>query len=154
MPSHFNKVTSEYDAKFLHEIVADVEKYSEFLPWVIGSRITQREENYFIADVLVKFKAFSYKYTSKVYLFDKNCEQEGTYKIKVELVSGPFKHLNNSWSFKQLQDNISETTFELDFKFNSPILEKMIGFLFEGSVKKMTQAFLDRAKILASSITS
>jgi coenzyme Q-binding protein COQ10 len=143
MPAHFDKYLSKHSAKDLFNIVADVEKYPEFLPWVAASRITAKNEDYFIADLLVKFKSFSHKYTSKVELFSAT-EKNPFYKIDVNLVKGPFKHLVTNWIFEE-KENMTEISFNLDFKFESILLEKMIGFLFEKAVKKMTEAFIKRA---------
>jgi coenzyme Q-binding protein COQ10 len=144
MPTHFERRKSKHSPKQLFDIVADVEKYPEFLPWVSGARIIEKQNDYFIAELLVRFKGFSHKYSSKVTLKPAKSENE-PYFIDVELVSGPFKHLSNKWAFHPYKDGGTEIIFELDFKFNSMIFEKMIGFLFETAVKKMSESFEKRA---------
>ncbi len=148
MPTHFNKINSKHNAEKIFNIIADVEKYPEFLPWVAGARIIENNinENYFIAELLVKFKMFSHKYSSKVTL-TKPKDDDGvkSYKVKTDLVSGPFKYLYNNWIVTAKENNETEVIFELDFKFENMLLEKLIGSLFDKATKKMTDAFLKRA---------
>jgi coenzyme Q-binding protein COQ10 len=143
MPAHFAKYDSKHKAEDLFNIVADVEKYPEFLPWVSATKIIERHESYLIADLVVKFKSFSHKYTSRVELF-KPTDSDQNFRINVGLVRGPFKYLKTNWVFTP-KDVGTEIAFELDFRFESAIFEKMIGFLFEKAVMKMTDAFIKRA---------
>lgn len=148
MPAHFDKYKSKHKAEQLFEIVADVEKYPEFLPWVGATRIIERAENYFIAEMVVKFKSFSHKYTSRVDLIYPTAEKP-FHEIDVGLVKGPFKYLKTHWIFTQKEEE-TEIAFELDFRFESALFEKMIGFLFEKAVRKMTDAFIKRADEILS----
>lgn len=146
MPVHFDKIITHHSAKSIFDIVADVEKYPEFLPWVAGARILERndKENWFIAELLVRFKSLSHKYSSKVTLTYPN-ENNKSYKVKTDLVSGPFKNLDNNWIITPIENGNTEIIFELDFQFNSSLFEKMIGLVFSKAVKKMTEAFMKRA---------
>ncbi len=144
MPQHFDRYKSPHNAKDLFDIVADVEKYPEFLPWLGGARITDKVGNVFIADLIIKFKAFSHKYTSQVTLLEPN-DTNSNYEIDVRLVKGPFKHLNNHWIFRPIDKNNTEIIFELDFEFHSLMFEKIVGGLFERATAKMTDAFQKRA---------
>ncbi|MDX1950000.1 MAG: type II toxin-antitoxin system RatA family toxin [Rickettsiales bacterium] len=151
MPKHFNKIYSKHKAEKVFQIIADVEKYPEFLPWVAGARILERnqKENYFIAELLVHFKMFSHKYSSKVSLsYPNEASEIKSYKVKTDLVSGPFKHLHNNWIVTPANNGETEIIFELDFKFENMLLEKLIGGLFDKATKKMTDAFLKRADSL------
>lgn len=143
MPAHFAKYDSKHKACDLFNIVADVEKYPEFLPWVSATRIVERGDGYVIADLVVKFSSFSHKYTSKVTMTEPSGENKN-WKIDVGLVRGPFKYLKTNWVFEP-KDEGTEIKFELDFRFESAIFEKMIGFLFEKAVMRMTDAFIKRA---------
>ncbi len=151
MPEHYSKVISNHKTKELFDIVADVKSYPEFLPWVSGARILEinSKGNWLIAELLVSFKAFSQKYSSKVELFYPEGESK-TYKIKTSLVEGPFNYLNNNWIFSETLEGDTEIVFELDFKFNSIILEKLIGGLFQKATNKMAEAFSKRADELLS----
>ena len=143
MPYHFDKYDSKHKAEDLFNIVKDVEKYPEFLPWVHAAKILENHGNFFIAELVVKFKSFSQKYTSRIEL-TKPSDTEKLWKINVGLVKGPFKHLKTNWVFEP-KDNGTQITFELDFRFESILLEKMIGVLFEKAVIRMTDAFIKRA---------
>jgi coenzyme Q-binding protein COQ10 len=147
MPAHFDRYISHHDPEDLFNVVADVEKYPEFLPWVDGARIVERneEQNYFIAELVVSFKSFNHSYKSKVTLNRPQAPNQN-WQIDVEMVSGPFKYLNNNWIFiPKKKPNCTEIIFELDFKFKSLMLEKLIGILFERATKKMSESFQKRA---------
>jgi coenzyme Q-binding protein COQ10 len=148
MPAHFAKYDSKHKPEDLFNIVVDVEKYPEFLPWVSATRIIERGENYFIADLVVKFKSFSHKYTSRIEMLKPDGENKN-WKVHVRLVRGPFKYLKTDWIFEPKTGG-SEIIFELDFRFESVLFEKMIGFLFEKAVMKMTDAFIKRADDILS----
>ncbi len=143
MPAHFDKYFSRHKANDLFNIVADVEKYPEFLPWVASTKIIERYDDHLIVDMVVKFKSFTQKYTSKVELIQAN--KDGLQEIDVSLVHGPFKYLKTNWIFEPEGDAGTNIIFAMDFKFESMILEKMIGFIFEPAVRRMTDAFIKRA---------
>ena len=147
MVAHSEKSTSPYSISQLYELVADIERYPEFLPWCSAARILSRDENSLIADLVISFKAFTEKYTSRVTL----CPPDPITKIakiNVELIDGPFSHLRNQWEFSPGKDGGTCIAFDLDFKFRSAILEKLIGYMFEKAFKKMTEAFKERAEAL------
>lgn len=148
MPAHSDKYFSNHSAKELFDIVADVEAYPQFLPWVSATKITERYNDFFLADMVVGFKGITQKYTSKVELITNKPNLE----IDVSLVKGPFKHLKNNWVFEQTNTG-TNIHFALDFKFQSAIFEKMMGYLFEKAVMKMTDSFIKRAdEILGTKI--
>lgn len=130
-----------YTPEQMFNLVADIERYPEFLPWCTGARVWDRSEESMLADLLIGFKGFQGKYTSRV-LLDR---EEG--EISVELVHGPFKHLYNGWKFTRHPDGV-RVEFDLDFELKSKILQGMLGFVFEDAFKKMLTAFEERAKKL------
>jgi coenzyme Q-binding protein COQ10 len=119
-------------------LVADVERYPEFLPWVAALRIRSRAENTFTADVIAAFGALREKFTSHVTL-DRDAKT-----IIVEYVDGPFHHLKNRWHFAP-RDGGCDVDFDIDFALKSKMLENLIGGLFTRAVEKMTAAFDERA---------
>jgi coenzyme Q-binding protein COQ10 len=139
-------------------MVADVEKYPEFLPWCRAARIISRsvipaqtgilsEDSHlrgngnkeeFLGELIISFAHITESYTSKVTLN----REAGT--IDVVMVKGPFEHLTNSWKFTDTQGG-TEIDFALDFKFRSKLLEKLIGGLFGKATAKMVDAFNKRA---------
>jgi len=127
----------------LYELVGDIEKYPEFLPWCAGARIIQRKDNNVQAELMVHFSAFMEKYTSNVTFIDHGNE---AYEIKVEAIEGPFKTLKNYWAFSY-DESVQETKidFAIEFEFKSFLLQKMIGSVFEIGMSKMMDAFEKRA---------
>ncbi len=148
MPSHKEIKTLPYSANQMFDLVMDVEKYPQFLPWCLAAKITKRfDEKHFEGDLVINFKGFSQKYSSDVKAFDTS---DGTLLINVIAIDGPFKNLVNSWKFKNISGkNISggcEIEFFIDFEFKSIILGKMIGMIFEKATSKMIDAFETQAK--------
>ncbi len=139
MPTHAERKTLPYRPEQLFDLVADVEKYPEFLPWCIGARIRRREENAFFADLIIGFKLVRERYTSKVILN----RPEG--RIDVLYTEGPFKRLNNHWIFAPNENGGTTIDFYVDFEFRSKILQAVIGTLFNEAVKLMVAAFEKRA---------
>jgi coenzyme Q-binding protein COQ10 len=128
-----------YSADQMFDLVADVARYPEFLPWVTAARIKSREKDSFVADVLVGFKSFREKFTSRVVL------NRSTRVIVAEYLEGPFKHLTNRWHFEPNADGGCTIDFDIAFEFKLRVLEKLIGSLFDRAVMKMTDAFETRA---------
>lgn len=134
----------KYDAALISEIVMDIEKYSDFLPWCTSAVILSRDENVITAKLEVSFKGVSESYVSRV----EKTQGINDYLIKAEAISGPFRYLMNSWHIKQLE-NGSEINFSIDFEFKSTILDMVIGLIFSAATKKMIAAFEDRANKLS-----
>ena len=141
MPTHAEKRVLPYQPKEMFDLVAEIDKYDEFLPWCIGARIKERKENIVLADLVIGFKLFREKFTSKVTL------DEANMRIDVEYMDGPFRYLNNHWQFNEHSDGC-EVDFFVDFEFRSMILQKTIGMLFNEAVARMISAFEARAKDL------
>jgi coenzyme Q-binding protein COQ10 len=135
-----------YTAKQMFDMVIDVEKYSEFLPWCKNAKIIQHHaKDNFEAELLINFKSFYEKYTSDV-VFRKISQHE--YFVEVIAIKGPFKSLVNKWRFHEIDNSHCKVDFFLDFEFNSKILSKMFGAIFGSATKKMMLAFELRAKEL------
>ena len=99
-----------YDAGLIYNIVMDIEKYPQFLPWCSSAVILSKNEEYLTAKLVVEFKNFSESYVSKVFSHQTS---EG-YDIEVQAISGPFRYLRNIWQIKSL-NNASEVKFSIDF---------------------------------------
>ncbi len=144
MPSLTQRKTLNYPAQTMFELVMDIEKYPEFLPWCRDARITKKiSDTNLEAELLIKFKGFFEKYTSDV-KFGKISED--VYFVDVVAIKGPFKNLVNKWKFKILNPEECEIEFFIDFEFNSKILSKLIGAIFKRATEKMMTAFEERAK--------
>ena len=135
-----------YSAKEMFDLVIDIEKYSEFLPWCKNARIISKisPEN-IQAELLINFKNFFEKYTSDVQFARL---ENGEYFVDVVAIKGPFKSLINKWQFIPMDQNQCLVEFYLEFEFNSKILSKMFSTIFHNATQKMMSAFEDRAKKL------
>ena len=143
MPEHREQQHSPYSAQQLFDMVADVERYPEFLPWCRAARILERGDGYFTAELLICFKHICESYTSKVHLKPGDVPE-----IRVELVSGPFTKLINNWKFEAKPRGGTVIDFFVDFHFRSMLMNKLIGGFFHKAVQKMTTAFTARADYL------
>ena len=138
MPTYADRKLVGYRPEQLFDLVADVDKYPEFLPWCVGARVKSRTEHELHADLTIGFGPFRESFTSKVTL-----ERPG--RIRVSYENGPFRYLNNQWVFIPDPHGV-QVDFWVDFEFRSKILQKAIGVVFNEAVKRMVGAFLKRAR--------
>lgn len=142
MPSHEEKRILPFGTSEMFAVVADIEKYPEFVPGCAGLRILEREATdhleTIIAEMTVSFGGLRETYTSKVTL-DKN---ENT--VEASHLDGPFDHLDTRWRFSRRESG-SEVHFAIDFAFRNPLLATASNLVFYGMVRKMTRAFVTRA---------
>ena len=129
----------------LFDLVVDIEKYPQFLPWCRGARILERQPEHFLGELIITFSHITERYTSRVIPSAPAEGKEGW--IEVELVHGPFTHLQNHWRFVPHADGC-ELHFGVDFAFKSSILNKLIGGMFTRASEKMVAAFTARAEQL------
>ncbi|CAO3378496.1 type II toxin-antitoxin system RatA family toxin [Azospirillum argentinense] len=141
MPTHAEKKVLPYTPEQMYRLVADVEKYPEFLPWCLAARIRRREGDVMFADLVIGFKMVRERFTSRVEL------DEASRRINVQYTEGPFQYLNNHWIFTP-QDGGVCVDFYVDFEFRSKMLQKIMGVLFNEAVRRMVQAFETRANQL------
>jgi len=141
MPEHRESRVLPYMPEQIYNLVADVERYPEFLPWCVACRINSRQSpTQFTADLAVGFKMVREQFTSQVTLTP-------TSHIQVQYLKGPFQHLNNEWSFTP-EGTGTRVDFFLTFEFRSKVLQKLIGVLFAEAVRRMVAAFEERARRL------
>ena len=127
----------------MFDLVVDVARYPEFLPWCVASRIREQTDRHIVADLVIGFKMVRERFTSRVSL------DRGAMTVDTELVEGPFKHLTNNWRFKLAEDGKStEIDIHVDFAFRSAILQQLIEPFFEEAQKRMISAFEKRAYAL------
>jgi coenzyme Q-binding protein COQ10 len=136
---------SEFSVEQLYQLVVDIEKYPEFLPWCTAARVLEESDHMMVADLIISFKAFTEHYRSQVDLIPPN---KGEAAVNVSLISGPFKHLNNNWKFKTKKNGGTLIEFFIDFEFKSALLQNLIGLLFNKACQKMVESFEVRAKDL------
>jgi coenzyme Q-binding protein COQ10 len=132
-----------YGADLMYRIVADVERYPEFLPWVVALRVLSRQENILTAEMAVGFGPFRERYTSRVTL------DPLARTIDVLELKGPFNALESHWRFTP--DNAGcLVDFAIKFEFANPLLQSAAGGSFEKVLLKMTDAFVARAAALTA----
>lgn len=127
-----------YTPEQLYTLVADVEKYPEFLPWCLGARILSKAESDIIADLIVGYKFFRETFRSRVHLTPNS-------RIDVEYITGPFHHLNNHWTFRELKSGETKVDFFIDFQFKNTLFQSMTQSVFDAVFDKMLSAFEERA---------
>jgi len=129
----------------MYDLVADVGRYPEFLPWTAAARIRSDEDRgdhrVMDADLVISFKVFRERFTSRVVLWP------GAKKIDTEYLDGPFKYMKSNWHF---EDNLEgcQVHFFVDFEFRNAILQKVIGVVFNEAMQRIVRAFENRAKEL------
>ncbi|MEO6580237.1 MAG: type II toxin-antitoxin system RatA family toxin [Sphingomicrobium sp.] len=140
MPRHSETKILPYSPEQLFALVADVERYDEFLPWVVAVRIRSSSEKETVADLVVGFSAFKERFTSRV-------TKEPPGRIIVDYVEGPLKYLHNEWKFTPAAGG-TELGFSVDFAFKSRLFETLAGQMFDRALRRMTSAFEERAEAL------
>lgn len=138
MPTHAEKRVLPYSKEQLFDLVAQVDRYPEFLPWCLGCRVKSRTDEEVVADMIIGFKVFREGFTSRVHLNKPD-------RVDVAYENGPFKYLDNHWIFNDMGDGTTEIDFYVDFEFRSKILQTAIGAVFNEAVRRMISAFEGRA---------
>lgn len=147
MPRHSETKYLPYTPEQLFDLVADVEHYDEFLPWVVAVRVTSSSETETVADLVVGFNAFKERFTSRV-------SKQRPSRILVDYIEGPLKYLKNEWRFEPAADGGTEVHFSVDFAFKSRLFESLAGAMFDRALRRMTGAFEERAAALYGSSKS
>jgi coenzyme Q-binding protein COQ10 len=127
-----------YTADTMYRIVSDIERYPQFLPWVVALRVLSRDQKMCVAEMAVGYGPFRERYTSRVTL------DPVAHCVDVEAIKGPFRQLENHWRFTP--ENIGcRIDFAIQFEFANPLLQAAASKAFEKVVLKMTDAFVARA---------
>lgn len=146
MSRHAETRIVPYAADLMYRVVADVERYPDFLPWVVSLRVLEREKkgdkDILIAEMLVGFRALRERYTSRVI-----CDPAAR-TIDVSQTQGVFKHLRNDWRFTP-EGSGCRIDFLLEFEFKSRVLNAVAGSVFAHAATQMSHAFETRAKKLS-----
>jgi coenzyme Q-binding protein COQ10 len=140
MPTHAEHKPVPYTAEQMFDLVADVGRYHEFLPWCVASKVRTRTETELVADLTIGFGPFRESFTSRVAL-----DKPKTVQVKYE--NGPFRYLNNQWGFTPTPGGC-RVDFFVDFEFRSRLLQTAIGAVFNQAVAAMVSAFLRRARTI------
>ncbi len=137
MPRHVEDRFLPYTPEQMFDMVADIGRYAEFLPWVQATRITGRSGNVVTADMVVGFKMVRERFTSRVTL-------NRPTMLHVEYVSGPLKYLRNDWRFDPAPGGCT-VHFTVEFEVASRLFEKLAGVVFGEAFRRMVASFEKRA---------
>lgn len=142
MPTHSETRKLTYTAEQMYDLVADVERYPEFLPWCAAARVrsvvSESDVDVMTADLVISFKVFRERFTSRVEL------NEAQRKIDTEYLDGPFRYMKSNWRFRDVEGGC-EVSFFVDFAFRNMILQKIIGVVFNEAMHRIVRAFEERA---------
>ncbi|MBD8676911.1 type II toxin-antitoxin system RatA family toxin [Sphingomonas sp. CFBP 13720] len=141
MPKHTETRHLPYTPEQMFDLVADVGRYGEFLPWVSAIRVRSNSETEMVADMIVGFKGLRESFTSKV-------AKERPGHLRVDYLDGPLKYLNNDWIFRSDGKGGTLVEFAVDFQFKNRVFEMLAGQVFDRALRKMIGAFEDRAAAL------
>ncbi len=145
MPTHSETRPLPYTAQQMYDLVADVAKYPEFLPWCAAARIRRTYQagdgKVMEADLVISFKVFRERFGSRVTLFDE------LKRIDTEYLDGPFKYMRSDWEFEDTEDGCN-VSFHVDFEFKNAVLQGIIGVVFNEAMHRIVRAFEQRAAVL------
>jgi coenzyme Q-binding protein COQ10 len=143
MPRHSEARRLPYTPEQMFDLVANVERYAEFIPWVTAVRVRSDSQTEMVADLIVGFKGLRETFTSKV-------EKARPATIHVDYLDGPLKYLRNDWTFRP-DGSGCQVDFSVDFEFKSRMFEMLAGQMFGAALRKMIGAFEARAAALYGS---
>jgi coenzyme Q-binding protein COQ10 len=141
MPTHSETRRLPYTPEQLFDLVADVARYPEFLPWVAAVRVRSNDATAMVADLVVGFKALRETFTSRV-------KKERPNRIVVDYLDGPLEYLKNDWVFRPDGAGGTLVDFSVAFAFRSRIFEALAGQVFDRALRRMIGAFETRAASL------
>src|SRR5579863_1444553 len=147
MPKFNSRRRVNHSASKMFDLVADVERYPEFVPLCRSLKIRQRTPRpdgteILIADMMVSFKLVREAFTSRVTLDRPNL------KITVEYLQGPFSNLENRWAFESKSDTACEVGFYIAYEFKSRMLAMLMGAMFDAAFQRFAAAFEKRADMI------
>ena len=144
MPKQEESKTVNYSKDQMFDLVADIDRYDEFLPWCNNSKIInisiKDDIKIVIADLEIGYDQFVYTYRSEVKLHKDKSE------INVRNLDGPFKYLENNWKFVSVNESDCEIQFKIDFELNITLFDILMKKFFDLAFQKMVDAFIGRAK--------
>ena len=143
MPRHAETRRLPYSPEQMFDLVADVRRYPEFLPWVTAMRVRNDTPAETLADMIVGFKGLRETFTSRV-------AKERPASIHVDYLEGPLKYLRNDWTFRAAPGGC-DVDFAVDFQFKNRVFEMLAGQVFGMALRRMIGAFEERAKALYGS---
>ena len=143
MPQFSTKRRVHHAATDMFDLVADVDKYPQFVPLcsalTVKSRAEKDGKTVLVADMTVAYKIIRETFTSRVTL-----DRQGQ-KIMVEYLNGPFKRMQNRWTFYPVEAKVCDVEFFIDYEFRSRTLAVLMGAMFDSAFRRFAVAFEQRA---------
>jgi coenzyme Q-binding protein COQ10 len=144
MPQFTTTRRVKHAAGDMFDLVADIEKYPEFLPLVRRLRVRARNPGpdgveILVADMDVAYKLVSESFTTRVTL------DRAKLLILVQYLEGPFSHLNNRWTFRPIEEVACDVEFFISYEFRNRLLGLLMGSMFDVAFRRFTHAFEQRA---------
>lgn len=144
MPTFRNKRRVRHSANEMFDLVADVERYPEFVPMCRELKVRKRSTEgdnveVLVADMSVAYNLVRESFRSRVTL------DRPALKILVEYLEGPFSHLENRWTFLPAGDDACDVEFYIDYEFRSRVLGLLMGAMFDAAFRRFAAAFERRA---------
>jgi len=143
MTAHKERVVVPYTPQQMYDLVADVARYPEFLPWCIGARVLKRDGNMLFAELVIGWKVLRERFSSKVVL-------DAPGRVQFDYTNGPLKYLHGDWRFSPAPHGGCIVEFQVDFEFKSRALSLVMGGVFTELVHRMVGAYKARADQLYS----
>lgn len=145
MPRHSETRVLPFTPAQMYDLVADVARYPEFLPWTAAARIRSQEGGpegeVLLADLIVSFKVFRESFGSKVTLWPSE------YRIETEYLDGPFEHMQSEWRFERVGTGC-RVHFWVDFAMRNKVIGRVVQTVFDQTMQRIVGAFEKRAKAL------
>jgi len=147
MPQFSTKHRVQHSASDMFELVADVEKYPQFVPLCQSLKVRRRSTDaegreVIVADMTVAYKFIRESFTSRVTLDRPKLE------ILVEYLEGPFRRMNNRWTFHPAGERLCDVEFFIAYEFRSRTLGMLMGSVFEAAFRRFAAAFERRADLV------
>lgn len=143
MPSFETSRRVQHSAAEMFALVVDVEEYPKFLPLCVGLRVISRntvsDRETLVANMEVGYKAIRETFTTKVL-----CEKS-LLQIRVNYIDGPFKHLENTWLFREAGEAECHVDFKIGYEFKNRMLAMVMGGMFDVAFRRFAEAFEQRA---------
>ncbi len=148
MTRHSETRELPYTPEQMYDLVADIERYPEFLPWTAAARVRSREGGpngeVMLADLVISFRVFRESFGSKVTLWPEEKRIETAY------LEGPFEHMNSEWRFEATETGC-RVHFWVDFAFRNKLIGRVVGSVFNQAMHRIVAAFEKRARDLYGS---
>lgn len=128
-----------FSADQMFTLVDKVEEYPQFLPWCGGVQVKERDENRLIATIDIHYRGVRQSFTTENF-------NNPPSQMKMNLIEGPFRHLDGVWTFTALRADACKVEFDLHYEFSSRILEQIIGPVFNMIANSFIDSFSKRAE--------